>query len=582
MQVFYIDADEEITSVVDRLKKSKASENFFVVPKRALVLQSAVNLKLLKKEAEQLKKEIIFVTQDQPGKILARKAGISLGSLPEEARNSAEKELAGEEEELIAKKTGRKNRLENIGSKEFFDKGASEPQRSAKVAGKIIRLKLKEEKTIQPPAAERSFYREKYFGPTKEEKLKRMFLADSKEKTDHYGARHAAPVSTKMKKTFIVLGISCFIVAAAVAAYLFIPRAEIIIHPRRETKEINIEITGEDGRGSADNSLKAIPARIAEKEKEITLSYPATGKNSLSGQKTHGKTTIFNEYSSSPQILIATTRLLSQEGKLFRLVKGVTVPGMSVKEGKTEPGKVEAEVIADEAGEEYNIGSSRFSIPGFSGGPKYEKFYALSENPMAGGGSSGEKTLNVSQQDIDEAKKKTESEAKKIAEEELKKELSEGEIFLSEAAEEIISESSSLTRAGDAKGTFEYRAKAKLKAFVFSEKYVKEITADKLREELGDKMTANLDSVHLEYRYPDADFEKRIIRFKVQGKIAAFQKVNLEELKKELLGKNSGQIEDVLRKHSEIEKVEINFWPQFISSRIPPYGRQVKIKIVEN
>lgn len=579
MQIFYIDSDEEITSVIDRLKKSKEGEIFFVVPKRALVLQSTVNLKLLKKEGERLKKEIIFVTQDQQGKVFARKAGISLGSLPKEVNDSAEKKLAGEEEELITKKTGRKNRLESIGSKEFFDAGASEPQRIAKTPGKIIRLKLKEEKAIQSPIAEKSFYHEKSFNPAREEKLKRMFLADYDKKTDRYDTRHAAPVSTKIKKTFIILGISCFIVATAVAAYLFVPRAEIIIYPRHETKEINIEITGKDGRESADNSLKAIPAKIAEKEKEITSSYPATGNSSLSGQKAHGKVTIFNEYSSSSQTLVATTRLLSQEGKLFRLAKSVTVPGMSTKEGKTEPGKVETEVMADEAGEEYNIGPSRFSIPGFSGGPKYEKFYALSENPIAGGSSSGEKTLNVSQQDIDEAKKKTEAEAKKLAEEELKKELSEGEIFLSGAAEEIILESSSLARTGDAKDIFEYHVKAKLKTFVFSEKYVKEITADKLKEGLGDKMTANLDSVQLEYRYTDADFEKRIIRFKVQGKITAFQKVNLEELKKELLGKNSGQIEDVLRKHSEIEKVEINFWPQFISSRIPPYERQVKIKL---
>ncbi len=583
MQIFYIDADEEITSVIDRLKKSKEGDNFFVVPKRALVLQSAVNLKLLKKEGERLKKEIVFITQDQQGKILARKAGILLGSLPEEVKDGAGKEFpGGKEKELIARKTSKKNHLENIGSKEFFDAGGGAPRQSAKAPAKIIRLKFKEGKTTRLPAAEKNFYREKYSGFAKEEKLKRMFLADYNKEANRHDARHVAPVSPKIKKTFIVLGISCFIVAAAVAAYLFIPRAEIIIYPRHETKEINIEITGEDGRGNADISLKAIPSRVTEKEKEITLSYPATGNSSLSGQKAHGKATIFNEYSSSSQILVATTRLLSQEGKLFRLVKGVTVPGTSVKEGKTEPGKIEAEVMADEAGEEYNIGSSRFSIPGFSGGPKYEKFYAFSESSMAGGSSSGEKTLNVSQQDIDEAKKKTEAEAKKLAEEELKKELSESEVFLSEAAEEIILESSSLAKAGDAKSVFEYRAKVKLKTFVFFEKYVKEITADNLREELGDKMTADLASVQLEYRYPDADFKKRIIRFKVQGKIAAFQEANLEELKKELLGKNSNQIKDVLREHSEIEKIEVNFRPRFFSSRIPPYGRQVEIKLAEN
>jgi len=579
MQIFYIDTDEEITSVIDRLKKTKENENFFVVPKRALVLQSTVNLKLLKREAERLKKEIVFVTQDQSGRILARKAGISLGSLPEETKGGAEKEPISGEEELIVKKISKKGRLEGIGSKEFFDAGGQEEQPAIKGPSKIIRLKLKEEKAIQPPMAKKNLYREKNFSLAREEKLKRMFLTDSGEKKDHYEARHTAPVSTKIKKTFIILGISCLVVASTVAVYLIFPQAEVLIYPRYEAKEVSIEITGEEKRESPDNSLRAIPARMVEKEKESTLSYPATGKDSLAGQKARGKVTIFNEYSSASQTLVATTRLLSQEGKLFRLAKGVIVPGTSIKEGKAEPGKIEAEVVADEIGEEYNIGSSRFTIPGFEGGPKYDKFYATSDNSMAGGSSNGEKTLNVSQQDIDGAKKKTETEVKKLAEEELKKELSEGEIFLPEAAEETILESASLAKAGDIRDNFEYRAKAKLKVLVFSENYVKEITAVKLREELGDKMTINPNSVQLEYRYPEADFEKKIIRFKVQGKILTAQEINLEEIKKEMLGKSEEQIKDTLKKHTEIERIEINFWPQFLSSRIPSYGRQVKIKI---
>ena len=50
-QTFYIDIDEEISSVIDRLDKSVTTENYFVVPGRAIFLQSIVNLKLLKREA---------------------------------------------------------------------------------------------------------------------------------------------------------------------------------------------------------------------------------------------------------------------------------------------------------------------------------------------------------------------------------------------------------------------------------------------------------------------------------------------------------------------------------------------------
>jgi hypothetical protein len=37
-QTFYIDIDEEITSIVERLKKTRAEEVILVVPKRALLI----------------------------------------------------------------------------------------------------------------------------------------------------------------------------------------------------------------------------------------------------------------------------------------------------------------------------------------------------------------------------------------------------------------------------------------------------------------------------------------------------------------------------------------------------------------
>ncbi len=58
-QTFYIDIDEEIPlSVIDKLKNRWRVKNYsFVVPKRALFLQSIVNLKLLKREVYAPEKE---------------------------------------------------------------------------------------------------------------------------------------------------------------------------------------------------------------------------------------------------------------------------------------------------------------------------------------------------------------------------------------------------------------------------------------------------------------------------------------------------------------------------------------------
>ena len=59
-QTFYIENDEEIISVIGRLRRSSDGENYFIFPKRSLVLQSIINLKLLQREAEKLGKQELF------------------------------------------------------------------------------------------------------------------------------------------------------------------------------------------------------------------------------------------------------------------------------------------------------------------------------------------------------------------------------------------------------------------------------------------------------------------------------------------------------------------------------------------
>ena len=53
--VLYLDADTEITEAIEKLKKSSDSEVRIVVPSRSGLLQSSVNVKLLKKSAKDYK-----------------------------------------------------------------------------------------------------------------------------------------------------------------------------------------------------------------------------------------------------------------------------------------------------------------------------------------------------------------------------------------------------------------------------------------------------------------------------------------------------------------------------------------------
>ncbi len=118
---------------------------------------------------------------------------------------------------------------------------------------------------------------------------------------------------------------------------------------------------------------------------EATLSVTATGKEQVQ-DKTHGQIVVYNNYSTQAQPLVATTRFQTSAGLVYRTPFAITVPGMTKgSDGSMIPGQVEITVVADKAGANYNIEPSDFTIPGFKGNPKFDKFYARSKVAMTGG-----------------------------------------------------------------------------------------------------------------------------------------------------------------------------------------------------
>src|SRR5688572_26508230 len=106
-EVLYLEADEEITSAIDKLLALDAKEVSIVVPKRSTLLQSVVNLKLLKKSAADSKKSLILVTNDRTATHLAGRVGLpvaaTLGaaaSVPQAAQAEPESSSEIVEEEV--------------------------------------------------------------------------------------------------------------------------------------------------------------------------------------------------------------------------------------------------------------------------------------------------------------------------------------------------------------------------------------------------------------------------------------------------------------------------------------------------
>jgi len=608
-QTFYINPDEEIISVIGKIKNSPSMENILVIPPGSLVLQSIINLKLLKKESEKLGKQIMIVVQDKQSRQLIEKAGIlAQSSLEGLGKSESNQNMIAESVNRSSEGNfNKKERLRNIGSKDFFNGQRTSGDRISKAQKEIKLSKDAEvnkkvnisdilnvkrsapartrEKTVFSnfPRQEEKSKSENNFNSRREKEIKKLFGAGigSDQQDEKMENNLDGLVSEKVKKVTIIFLAACFFLASGLAFYMIFPKAKVNVLLNMDIMGNDITVKGSEGISSVNLEKGFIPAAVIKKESSLSLSFNATGKSAASNKKARGVISIYNEYGKSPQALVATTRFLTSDGKLFRLIRGVIVPGMTEVDGKMEPGVIEAEVIADEPGEEYNIGPSDFSIPGFKGSPKYGKFYARSFQSMAGGGSAESRITIVSQEDIDLAKSKTESALEDKIKEEIKKEAGEDKIILDGAIDKNILESKPSLEAETASENFDYQAKMEVTAIIFSQedllKIAKKVFEKKL-EEKGIKM--EISRVEIEYGRPDVDFKSGEIIIKTTCKAMLKPEINLNNLKKELLGKDDAQIKKILKKYPQIDKVEIEYWPEFLSRKIPRFENRVKIETI--
>lgn len=617
-QTFYIDPEEEISSVIDRLNKSMSASNYFVVPKRALFLQSIVNLKLLKREADKVSKRVIIVTQDEVGASMAQRSGIEvrptldgLESVLDASDEEVEEDDVEENAEYVAPRVvppaqqEKQVRLSGVGSDDFFVpsfagvkedtfqattvksspksihvNSVSAPERTYDLPKREIPRAPQQNQLGAKAVGQRNpqvitgLGRKQNLDLEKERTLERMYAPrDNNKKAED----KTVPVQeTRVKKVFIGFIGLCLVALAGVAVFLFLPSAKIVVEPNILKDKVDLDLFGSSNVGEEKNN---IPIRTVDKEESITLAYAVQGSAAVSGKKAHGDVVIYNEYDSNPQTLIATTRFESADGKIFRLVKNVIVPGATNVAGELKPGAIEAEIIADQPGTDYNLEPTKFSIPGFKGSPKYDKFYAKSSQPIKGGSTDGETTGGVvSQRDIDNARQKTEAAIKEKFAQLLKDELPEGDVILEQAEKITILSTSANAKLGDMVSSLDYTVTARLHAIVFSENDVKkeiELTMNN-DQQSGAKVEKRISKI--EYGTVNADFDKDTLELKVYGEVMLTPIIDTDQIMQELLGKTDDQLASILRKYSTIKSVNVEFQPSFVT-RIPQYAQRVQVEI---
>jgi hypothetical protein len=572
MEKFYLEIDEDFFTVIDRIKRSRDNRIVLIVPGGFSALRSIINLRILKEESISLDKDVAIITSDSLIKKLAQQVNLTVADrIREDARQ---------------------NEWENKRQREFDSKF----KQGKKIISDIVRGP-KPERSAPTRKAEQKFEETTYESiedfsageelrdlGDKEEQFDELFVKKRKEEKKYEKEKEPEiyfPEKEKISfkfftfKRLILLLIALLLVGGGFFLYFVLPRAEISIKTKKEPVNFETEITADKNAGAVNKENGIIPAQAFQIEVEDSRTFPSTGEKDVS-EKARGTITIYNQYSSSEQTLVKTTRLRSESGKIFRLTDTVIIPGATIEEGKIVPNSRDVYVEADEAGEAYNISSSKFTIPGLEGTPKYIGFYGESKSAMTGGAKGKMKV--ATQGDIDGATQIVSLELTNKAKEEFIKKIP-AELKLLESSQilEVVESTSSL-KADQPGKEFTIMVKARAWGMAFKEEDVIAI----VEESIGSKISADKFlipvTIKITYGKSKIDINQSKAIFSCQVEAEAGWNIDENKLKNDLAGKNEIDVRQYLSSLAEVDVARVVFWPFWVK-KIPSNKDKIKIII---
>jgi len=367
-------------------------------------------------------------------------------------------------------------------------------------------------------------------------------------------------IGSKVRR-YTIIGIA--IVAIVYLGITKLPKTDIQITMKKNMVSYQESVFVKTAIGKVDAPTKGIPGEIVSKKVNKIFELTPTGQRS-GQQKATGKITIYNTYSSTPQVLVATTRFETPEGKIYRLVNRVTVPG--------SPGSIEADIIADQPGTSYNTDSvNKLTIPGFKGSPKFEKFYGQITSPV------NTSAQYATDDDIVKAQQEGEKELRADLMSLIQLQIPAHMKILS-GSEEFAVISKKVDSALTARNTMNIALEAEMKVFVIDEKDIHEFiyilakNADVVDEQSVEK------TFTISYGKPTVQYESGIVTVPLDIQASYWKKMNPEEIRTEIAGKREEEVKSIILSKDGVDRLSASFWPFWVS-RAPKDINRIRITL---
>lgn len=539
----YVDIDEEITGIIDKVRSADESIVALVLPKRATVLQSIVNIKLLKRAADQSAKKVVLITSEPSLLPLAGAAGIhvaaNLQSRPYIPDTAAAPAPSAEEPVSVADDTP-------IDPKTPIGDLAKKPE-----ATDPIEI----DNTPKPSAAAAAKSADKA-KPPKKDKSKRI------------------PNFQKFRTKLLIGGaLVILLIGFGYWAFAAAPKATITLRTESSETQARVNFIASPTADAVDAKTDTVPAKQQELKRTQQEKVIATGEKD-NGTKASGKVALRN--CTDNKVTIPAGTGISNGGQTFitqtaiQLDDGDFTSSNQCKGTGDHVGSVN--VTAQNNGDQYNLSPRTYTVAGFSG-------VVAQGDQMSGGTTKTVKVVSAS--DVETAKKKISDKQNAVVEElkgTLKKDNYIGVVDTFSAGTPnytttpaVGTESPDVTVSGDV---------------VYTMLGIKEADLKKIIEEKSkDKVDTSKQSI-LNYGFDDATYEvgkatRTGTNITVMTALLVGPEINQDSIKKELAGKKKSDAESQLKGRPGITDATVAFSPFWVS-KVPSGASKVKFTVEQS
>jgi len=515
--VIYIDVEDDITTIISKIKASKERIIALVPPRRIGVLQSAVNIRLLARAATSADKRIVLITNDSVLAGLAATAKIPIAKTLQSKPEIAEIPVLKVDDDNDVIDGGKLA----VGDMADSAKRSKKSDEDSAVDNVIADANKKEPKGL--------------------DSLKKMV---KKPKVPDF--------NTFRKKFLSIGGGALLLIVFLVWAIWFAPHATVIISAKTTSVTVSdtVNLNETASTNAKSNVIKSVKKELA---KEVT------GKKNV-GEKATGVVVFSN--SSSSSVTISAGTILKNSGLSYTLNSSVTVPGATLGwncPGYKCPGSASGAITASEGGAQYNAATGSMSI-------SVDDISASLRSATSGGTDKTATVVTAS--DIESAKSKLSEKKIDGLKEQLLSSFGDSATVIAESYVENRSDPNpSVAVDGEATGAVTLKSTITASALAIDKNELKNFVEAKLKEEISGKKSQRIYDNGVS-KVAFSQFSRahntQTVRLTTNGKVGPdIKEANVKDQAK---GKSYGEVQSAIESIEGVEDVDVKFSPFWVKS----------------